>query len=137
MGICIDKSFGQADCLHDLQNLLHPFLLVIDDVMQLKRLCYGLADRLSGVKGRERILENYLHLFTLMTQGSFIQSGDILTLKKNLASCGLKQPQNGTTGSRLAAARLADDTQRLASVDCKCNIINGMKQSPLCREVLL
>src|SRR5205085_677513 len=78
----------------------------------------GLADdrahRHSWIERRVRVLEDDLHLLAERAQRSLIERGDVLALERDLTGGRLDQAEDRAARGGLAAARLADEAQRLA-----------------------
>ena len=137
MGIGTVQTLGKTDGLHQFQNALLNSLLFGQDLVVDDGLGNRLTHRLTGIQRRERILEDQLHIAALLPHLFLAQSGDIGAVENDLAAGGLHQAQNGTAGGGLTAAGLADNTEGLALLDGKGDIIHRVQHAVGGLEILL
>ena len=112
--------------------------------MQLQRVADDLPDPLARVQRGVGILKDHLHLTPQRPHPPPREAGDLPTLEADRARSWLQQLQHGAAERRLAAARLADQAQRLAPADGEADVIDrshlvdlAVDQQPaLDREVL-
>ena len=116
----------EADIAHELENALLPFLPAGVELMHVQRLSDDVFDRHAGIKGRIRVLEHHCSLFAELFYVGFCL--DELAVVVNFAAGGLVQVQDGAADGRLAAAGLADQTQRLAGLDGKAHVVDGLER---------
>ncbi len=83
--------------------------------MDLERLADRRADRFARVQRRVRVLEDHLHLAPDRLQPRALQLRDVLTVEADLARRRVEQAHDQPRRRALAAARLADDPERLAA----------------------
>src|SRR6185295_4996668 len=67
-------------------------------------------------------------------QRAAVERGDVLALEPDLARRRLDQPQDAAPGGGLAAARFADEAERLAGGDVEAHVIDGVDAIDLARE---
>src|SRR6185369_6855870 len=89
-------------------------LAAVADAVDLERLGQDGADGVARVERAERVLEDDLHVAPPPRQRAPVELEDILAREADAAAARLDQAQERAAEGRLAAARLADDAQRLA-----------------------
>jgi len=72
-----------------------------------------------------RVLEDHLHLATHLPELAAAERGEAPVQEGHVAGGWLVQLQDGAAGSALAAARLADQAERLAALDVERDIVDG------------
>ncbi|MNC25233.1 hypothetical protein D3C75_733120 [compost metagenome] len=82
-----------------------------------QRLLQNTLDSPARVKRSIRVLEYHLHIGPEAAQLLCVQAAHICAAKHNLAFSRFNQPQDGPAGRGLAAAGLADNSQRFALLD--------------------
>ena len=116
----------EADIAHELENALLPFLPAGVELMHVQRLADDVGDGHAGVEGGIGILEDH---GGLVAEGLDVGLGlDLPALVEDFAAGGLVQVQDGAADGRLAAAGLADQTQRLAGLDGKAHVVDGLER---------
>ena len=87
---------GKTDLLQDTVNFLLPFLFRRVHLMDVQTFANDVADGLSGIQRRHRILENHHHFRPKLTSGLIIQlSGDLSPFEIYLSSGRRIQPDHG------------------------------------------
>ncbi len=100
----------------------------------LQRLADDGADGEPRIERGVRVLEDDLHVAPQRAQCLAAQPSDVGTLEPDFARTRLDQPQDAAAGGRLAAARFADQPQRLALADVEAHAVDGMDAVDLARE---
>src|SRR5215207_37283 len=77
------------------------------------------------VQRGERVLEDHLHPPPQRAQLSLAGVGDVAPVEDDAPAGRLVQAQQRTADGRLAAARLANETERLAAVDLERDVVDG------------
>ena len=100
---------------HEFEQFLYRPLAALrrGDVLDAQRRAHDRADGVAGVQRRVRVLEDHLYV---PPQRAHLARGDVrdvAALEHDLPAGGLQQPGHEPAGRRLAAARLADQAQRL------------------------
>src|SRR5262249_22192641 len=106
------------------------------DVVDLERLGDRGADGHARVQGRVRVLEDHLHVPAQRPERALRQPLDRLPVEDDAPRRRLVQPKQSATERRLAAARLADEAQRLARLDGEAHVLDGAEDRPTLAEVL-
>jgi len=106
---------------HAVARLARPGKTMDDD-----RLGDGFAGALARIEAGERILKHHLNALANLAQGFGIERADILPLKKHAPFAWFDQPQDRAAGRRFAAARLADEGQRLAGAERERDVLDRM-----------
>src|SRR4029077_6563025 len=117
---------------HQAQELLNPPRPIASrpDPEVVKRLLQDAPDGHARVERRERVLEDYLHLPPDATQLPAAEAGDVLAVEDDLAGGHRKQGGDQPGEGRLAAPRLADETQRLAPPDLQVDPVHRAHGKP-------
>src|SRR5207244_2883584 len=118
----------KPDRLEQLLDLLLTAALV-PDAVDLHRVADDRPDALARVERRVRVLEDHLHLAPQRPQRPRAQPADRGAAEDDVAGGGLEQPHNRPAEGRLAAARLADEPQRLAFGDGEADVVDGVHAS--------
>ena len=97
----------------------------------------------GGVQGRERVLEDHVHLAARPAQRGTARSGDVLAVEDDPAAVGVDQTEHQTSQRRLSRTGLAHQSERLARGDLQVDVDDGVdpllhaaKEIPLRREGL-
>jgi hypothetical protein len=123
----------EADALHDpLDGLLDAALGM--RALDLERGSDDRADGVAWVQRRERVLEDHLHITTQRPHVSWLEPRDVATVEPDIAGGGLEQFAHHAAGRRLAASRLADDTERLAGVEREGHTVDGLDRRAAAAE---
>src|SRR5439155_1935561 len=93
-------------------------------VLDAHRVADDAADGHAGVERRERILEDHLDLATVGTLLFGGETADRLAVEQDLARRRRNELHDHPPGRRLAAARLADQSDRLAAADVEADPIH-------------
>ena len=133
----------EPDRLEQLLDARLPLLLVAE-LVDLQRVADDRADPLARIQARVRILEDHLHLAAQRPQPAGAELLDRLALEDDLAGRRLEQPDDRAAERRLAAARLADEAERLALLHGEADVVDRVHARDLAlqhalpdREVLL
>ena len=78
------------------------------------------------VEGGKRILEDHLHAPPQRTELLVVEVRDVLAVEEHLAAGRLVEAQDRAADRRLAAARLADQAERLAAADLERDAVDGL-----------
>ena len=90
--------------------------------------------RLARVQRRVRILEDHLHLAPQRPHLARLRCVMSRAVEADRAGGRLEQLEHQPRGRRLAAARLADDAERLAAVDAERDVLDGVHDAAAARE---
>ena len=123
----------QAD---DLQQLLDAALdlRLGADLVHLERLGDDEADPLALVQARVRILEDHHQLAADRAHVGPAQVGDVAAAEGDPAARRIEQAHQAARHRRLAAARLADDAERLTLLDGEADPVDGLDARDLLLE---
>ena len=129
----------ESDGCHEVQDFFAALFPVGVELMHIQRLPDNIFDRHARVQRRIRVLEDHLHLLAHVGD---VLCRDRLAVEDDLACRRLIEPQNRASDGRLAAAGLADQTQRLAAPDGKRHIVDSFQglraqKTRADREILL
>ena len=94
--------------------------------MDLERLADDVADRHAGVERGVRVLEDDLDVAAQLAHRAALLGVDVDPVEGQLAGGRLLQPHQHPAQSRLAAAGLADDAERLALVELEGDAVDGL-----------
>ena len=83
-------------------------------------------DRHPRIERAVRILKHDLHLLPQLAQVAAADGPQVDAVVEHLAARRFDQPQNRPAGRRLAAARFADEAQRLARIDVEANAVDRL-----------
>ena len=123
---------------HRLQQLGHLVLelrFVGDDPVLLERLGHDVLHRPARVQAGVRVLEDHLDAPAQLAPLRRLERGmRIVAVEGEPAARGLVQPHQQPRHRALAAARFADERQRLALGDVEAHAVDGVQQ--LTRPVL-
>jgi hypothetical protein len=138
---------GVARQPNGLEELAHAQvrLAPVREPVGAERLADDPADAMPRVERRERVLEDHLHAAPQRPQLPVAELGDVSPVEDDAAVSRLVEPQDRPADGRLAAAGLADETERLPATDRQRHVVDGadvadvaVEDEPaLDREVLL
>ena len=94
----------------------------------------GVADAKAGVEARERILKNHLRAQAHVDEVASAKSAHVPPFDADVPRDGLHQAKDGAPGRGLAAARLADERQRLAAHQVEGNVLDRVDPRPRAPE---
>ena len=92
--------------------------------VRAQRLADDPADAVARVERGERVLEDHLHPPTQRAEVALAQPRDVLPVEEDPAVGGLVQAQDRAPDGRLAAARLADEPERLPAADREADVVD-------------
>src|SRR5439155_13427074 len=115
----------QAHGPQQLVDALTTFLTPIEAV-DAQRLGDDLADGHARVERCVRVLEDDLHLTTDVTHPAAAEARDVETVEDHLARGRLEQLDERPSKGGLAAAGLADESERLALLDDHVDAVDGV-----------
>lgn len=107
---------------HSLHNLFHASIALgagFVSVRDVDRLCDNVRHGHARVERAVRILENEFHFLARTNKVIACELGKVLTVEKNLTTCGLGQAQDRLAAGGLAATRLPYDGKGLAALKIK------------------
>src|SRR5207237_1889930 len=114
---------AQPDLVEDLGR--QPLLfLATGNIVYLQRLADDIASGHARVQGRERVLEDDLHLPAVGPQLGLAEPRHVIAVELDRAGGRLDQAQHGACHRRLAAAAFADQPQRLALADPEGDVVD-------------
>ena len=130
----------EAHAVHQLEDALLALFLAAVQVMHVKRLTDDVRHRHARVERRVRVLEDHGGLGAVLAQ--VLLGADGLAVVDDLAVGGLVEVQDRTANGGLAAARLADQAERLAALNGKADVVNrlqgrGLEEARVDGEILL
>ena len=105
----------EPDHLQQLAHLLAELLAAAP--VHAQRLADHPPDRVARVQRGVRVLEDHLHPLPQRPQLALAHVRDVGAVEEDRAAGGLVQAQQRPADRRLAAARLADEPERLAALD--------------------
>ncbi len=117
----------EFDHLHQFLDALREFFLAGDPPVDDERLRDYAGDGHSRIEGGIGVLEDDLHLFADHPESAFVQRDDVHSVEEYGSARGLYQPEDGSSGGRLAAARFADDAQGAAFPNIEAHVVDCMK----------
>ena len=123
MRIAVEIFMRQADLGHHLQNGLFALGLRAD-FKHIQRRADQLLDRHSRIERRIRVLEDNLHLASIIAHFLRAQRAQVNAGENHLARVRLMQAQNGSAQRRFAAAGFADHAKRFAAPNFKADVIH-------------
>src|SRR5262245_17306101 len=116
---------GQPDELEDLVDSTTSFLAAADAVAD-QRLLDDLEHAPFRIERGERILENHLHLATLLEQPASAQARELLTAKMHRAGDRRRGLQQCTCEGRFPRSGLADDPEGFPPIEIERYVGYGM-----------
>ena len=102
--------------------------------MHEERLANDVRHRFAGVEGRERVLEDDLHLFAQCLHLILIIGENAFTFEKDFTGSGLFQTQDRPAEGCLAAAGFTYQTDGFALIDGQADIIDSFNRSDFFQE---
>ena len=93
--------------------------------MQHQRLAQHGAHRHARIERGVGVLEDHLHALAARAHLAVAERQQVLALEAHLAGRRLDQAQHQAADRRLAAARFADDGQRLAGAKMEVDAVDG------------
>jgi hypothetical protein len=119
----------------DVHQLLHAFLrfrprLPVDH----ERVGDDRAHPLARVERCRRVLEHHLQLAPQRPQSPAAEPRDVAALEDDLPRGQLVQAHEAAAERRLAAAGLADETERLTRVDLEADAVDGLHARDLAAD---
>ena len=123
----------QAD---DIEELAHALarLAPLGDAVDAERLTHDPPHAVARVQGRVRVLEDHLHAPAQRPQGALAQVRDVLPVEDHVAVRRLVQAQDRPAERGLAAAGLADEPERLATLDGEGDVVDGLDVADMAVE---
>ena len=120
----------------DLEQLLDAALdlRVGADLVHLERLGDDEADALALVQARVRVLEDHHQLAADRAHVGPVQVRDVAAVEGDPAARRIEQAHQAARHRRLAAARLADDAERLTLLDGEADPVDGLDARDLLLE---
>ena len=111
---------------HDLEDLADARIGLgsARDAVDAERLADRPPDRVARIQGRE--LEDHLHLPSQRAELRFGEVRHVLALEEHPAAGRLVEAEHGPADGRLSAARLADQSERLASLDRQADAVDRL-----------
>ena len=113
---------------HLVEQPFHALLCLFagGHLMHQQRLHDGVADRHARVQRGEWVLEDELDVSAKRLEGGPLQLADVLAGKFDAAALAVHQAQERPSRRRLAAARFADQRQRLTRVEIETDLLHSM-----------
>ena len=134
MGVAAHVPDVEPDRLQQPLDPVQP-LAFVADTMDQQRLGDDVGYCHARIERAERVLEDVLDMPAKALQGGFVEGqhihGAIAAVKDDLAIVGPDRAHDHLADRRLARAALADDCQRLPSIDRKADIVDGDHLAPL------
>ena len=115
----------QPDHVHHPRDLRPPFARRADAV-DAQTLADAVADRRARVEAGVRVLEDDLHPAPVRLQLRALERRDVPAVEVDRARRRLDEPQQQPPDRRLAAARFADEPQRLAARDLEADAVDRL-----------
>ena len=104
-------------------------LLLGADLPDGQRLGHDVDDPAARVERRDRVLEDHLHLRAQRAQVAAAERGQLGVAEDDLARGGLLDLDDGPSRRGLAAARLADEAERLPLAHREADAGHGLHRS--------
>src|SRR5256885_7277165 len=101
-------------------------LLALGEAVDIDRLADDVADGLSWIQRRVRILEDHRHLAAQGAQLPTADVRDVIALELDGARRRLQEPDHRPAHRRLSATRLADKPDRLPRLDFEVDTVDGV-----------
>ena len=118
---------AEADGLEQFDDALLELAPGLREPVDDQRLADDRADRHARIERGVGVLEDDLHVARQRPQlGRRLSASDVAALEPDLARSRLDQAQDAAAGRRLAAARLADQAQRLAGSNLEADPVDRM-----------
>src|SRR5262245_15030124 len=130
MRVPLQVSRVEADQAKELRDAVaaRPAIAqLVDD----ERLFHDLSRAHSRVERRIRILKDDLHVAARLAHSARGKLQDVLAAEADLAAGRFDEPQHAPSRRRLAAARFADEPERLTLFDPEAHVVDGRDSSSL------
>ena len=115
----------QPDHVHHPRDLRPPFVRR-SDAVDAQPFADAVADRRTRVQAGVRVLEDDLYPAAVRLQLRALQRRDVPAVEVDRARRRLDQPKQEPPDRRLAAARFADETKRLAALDIEAHAVDRL-----------
>src|SRR5580704_8533989 len=115
----------QADEIQELAYAPPRCLARLGDSVDAQRLGDDIGDPHARIEGGIGILEDHLEASPQRAQHAVARMRDVDPVEADLSARGLLDPHDDAPKSRLAAARLTDQADRLAAPDREIQAIDG------------
>ena len=135
MGIAGHEAGVEADGQHQVGDPLLELAGAAGLAEVVQRLGDDLGDRPARVEAGVGVLEDHLQVLALGAQGLALELGQVLALEPHAARGRAVELERGAGSGRLAAARLADHTQRLTGVELVGDAVHGADGGHLALEL--
>ena len=123
--ITVIMLFCQTNLSQDRIDMCLPLFLGRIAVMDIQSLANNIANLLSRVQRSHRVLEDHLHLCTKLFSCFASQlSGNINSVKGDLACCRIIQTNDPAADRSLSGTRLSNKTISLTRIDLKTDIVH-------------
>ena len=123
----------QPDHVHHLLDLI-PALRVAAEAVDAQPLADAVADRGPRVQAGVRVLEDDLHPAPIGPELGALDPRDIRPIELDPARRRVEEAQDHPADRRLAAARLADEPERLAAPDVERDAVDRLDRADLALE---
>src|SRR5829696_199085 len=135
--VAVGVFLAQTNRLQELVHALGALLRAVGQVVDVYALGDDVAYDHTRVQGGLGVLKDHLHL--AVESPALIALGlvDVLAPEEHLATRRLVKPDQHPSRGRLAAARFADQAERLALIDLERDPVDRLKVHPADLEVLL
>ena len=122
---------------HRLEQLHHAVLElppICGQTMDDQRLADDSTHGVARVQGRERVLEDDLHVAPHLAQRLAFQGRYVATLEPDLARTRLDQAQDAAAGGRFAAAGFPDQAECFASGNIEADAVHRVHRRRILGE---
>ena len=125
VGVAVYIAAGEADEVHELHHFGIHFLPA-HLAVNLHRGRNDLPHRLAGVQRIKRLLKHHAHAFALRAHLFFRERRQVLAVKTDLARIRRNQLQQGAGERAFSAPGFPNQTEALAAVNLKADIVYGV-----------
>ena len=125
MGVAVGVLGVQAHLRHQFQNPLLALRFTFVHLVHIQRLADNIGNGPTGIQRRIGILKDHGGFLPVLRD--VLLGDDLLAVKPDFAVRGLVQVQQGAAHGGLAAAGLADETQRLAPADGEGHVVHSLQ----------
>jgi hypothetical protein len=133
VGVARGMRFCEAD---ELQQLAHPLLFLSGmQTVKPQRLFQHRADRHARIERAVGVLEDDLHLPAQGTNFTFLEVGNFFIVEPYFPCAWLEEAQQQPADGGLAAARFADQGQRLAFGELQAHAVDRLHRQEMLDEV--
>jgi hypothetical protein len=94
-----------------------------------ERFCHDLAGLQPRVQGRERVLENDLHVLAPLPARTPAKCGEVLAVEDDPSVGRLDQPGDHPGRRRLPAPGLSDERESTAGFDAEADIVDSLDRT--------